>query len=228
MSLWTYTSHIKDQGTRLKQQQKQSGVYPKRAHCFVSVTCCEMDTCGQPSSAAQRRLRSWWRHEQQSIAAALATCTHHSAQRKKTARAGAEVRVAADGEVPEAPLPQPELFSLYEEEPALAEPPGPQERVQRHTVEQMADSAPSVQIIDASVPQMVDQLVKILKNDVEQVINVPKIILLDYTPQRAVPRVPQLAQQLVEVPMVQSAIVARVRDASGQAWLESVGARGVS
>ena len=39
-----------------------------------------MDTCEQPvSGAAQRRkprrLRSWWRHEQQSIAAALATCT---------------------------------------------------------------------------------------------------------------------------------------------------------
>ena len=29
----------------------------------------------------QRRLRSWWRHEQQSIAAGLATALHHSVQR---------------------------------------------------------------------------------------------------------------------------------------------------
>ena len=36
----------------------------------------------------QRRLRSWWRYEQQSIAPALATCQHHGAQRPKTATAG--------------------------------------------------------------------------------------------------------------------------------------------
>ena len=52
-----------------------------------------MDLSGQPMSATQRRkqrrLRSWWRHEQQSIAAALATFTHHSAlQGQKKARAG--------------------------------------------------------------------------------------------------------------------------------------------
>ena len=39
---------------------------------------------GQPMSAAQRRkgrrLRSWWRHEQQSIAMALAEGVHHSAE----------------------------------------------------------------------------------------------------------------------------------------------------
>ena len=28
----------------------------------------------------ERRLRSWWRHEQRSVAAALATVTHHSSQ----------------------------------------------------------------------------------------------------------------------------------------------------
>ena len=41
----------------------------------------------------RRRLRSWWQHEQQSIAAALATYSHHSAQRQKTARAGEWGRV---------------------------------------------------------------------------------------------------------------------------------------
>ena len=60
---------------------------PKRAHCFVCVTCCEMDTSGQPSSvllsddcargddtSSSRSMRPWSRL--------------HSAQRPKTARAG--------------------------------------------------------------------------------------------------------------------------------------------
>ena len=35
----------------------------------------------------QRRLRSWWRHEQQSIAAVLATVSHHSYSKVCTANA---------------------------------------------------------------------------------------------------------------------------------------------
>ena len=68
------------------------------------------------------------------------------------------------------PPPQPELFSLYEEEagggrqPAsLAEPPGPQERVPRRTVEQIDDSVPVVPLLHTFVPQMVDQLVDVLR-----------------------------------------------------------------
>ena len=45
----------------------------------------------------------------------------------------------------------------------LGEPPGPQERVQRHTVEQHADFAAMVQILDVPVAQIVDQLVDVLK-----------------------------------------------------------------
>ena len=46
------------------------------------------------------------------------------------------------------PPPQPVLFSLFKEEPgggrlaSLAEPPGPQERIQRRTVEQPAELLP--------------------------------------------------------------------------------------
>ena len=67
---------------------------------------------------------------------------------------------------------QPVLFSLYEEEPggrrpaSLAEPPRPQERVQRHTVEHITDLvrvAPMVQILDAPVPQTVDKLHDVLQ-----------------------------------------------------------------
>ena len=40
----------------------------------------------------------------------------------------------------------------------VALPPGPQGRIQQHTVEQFGDFAPMVQILDAPVPQSVDQL----------------------------------------------------------------------
>ena len=56
------------------------------------------------------------------------------------------------------------------------------ERVQRHTVEQLGELAPMVQILDAPVPQMVDQPMDVLTRfDIpvsEQVIEVPKISCL--------------------------------------------------
>ena len=63
----------------------------------------------------QRRLRSWWRHEQQSIAAALATFAHHSAPRgQKTARAGGGPRVEVHGGVPGDAPPQAAGAVYYE------------------------------------------------------------------------------------------------------------------
>ena len=103
------------------------------------------------------------------------------------------------------------FFSLFDEEDAvwgtrptgLVEPRGPQERIQQHTAEQLADLAPMVQILDVPMPQMVDQLVDVLKlfdNSVpEQVIAVPKISH-NTIPQRTVLFEPQLPEQLVEVP----------------------------
>ena len=72
---------------------------------------------------------------------------------------------------------------------SLAEPQGPQERVQRHTVEQLAEVASIVQILDDPVPQTVVQLdvLKIIDTPVpEQVIEVPKIFSQDRVPQRVV------------------------------------------
>ena len=86
---------------------------------------------------------------------------------------------------------------------------GPQERVQRHTVdqyldavsptfgvlqrtvEQLVDSVPVVPLLDTPVPQMVDRLVDVLKiidttSSVEQVIKVPMITFQDGS--RAAPR----------------------------------------
>ena len=133
------------------------------------------------------------------------------------ARAGVWVRDALHGQVPEAPTPQepgtrfhdlddvsvPELGgSRLDRLPAVS---GPQERVQRHTVEQMADGAPVLPMLEAPVPLMVEQLVEVLKildnslPDVEQVIEVPKIFS-DVIPSRSSVSEPQLAEQLVEVP----------------------------
>ena len=107
------------------------------------------------------------------------------------------------------------FFELFDEDTAglrpgvLAEP-RPQERVQRHTMEHIVDfvcCAPMVQILDAPVPQTLEQLPDVLQffgtllTDSEQVIEVPKILLED-VPVRAVLRDPQLAEQLVEVPTI--------------------------
>ena len=45
----------------------------------------------------------------------------------------------------------------------LVDPRGPQARIQQHTVEQFGDPAPFVQILDAPVPQTVDQLADVLE-----------------------------------------------------------------
>ena len=137
------------------------------------------------------------------------------------ARAGEGVRGEVHGQVPGAPPPQEagtQYFAMdVDEVPAacgsrpdrLAPVSGPQERVQRHFVEHPVDPVRGVPILDAPVPQMVDQLVDVLKIIerslpvvAEQVIEVPKIILQDRIPQRTALRWPQLVEQLVEVPTV--------------------------
>ena len=135
-------------------------------------------------------------------------------------RRGYELKYTAKFRKPPPSLPPPELFSLYDEEPGgrrppcLGEPPRSQERVQRYTVAQLADVAPMVQILDVPVPLMVDQLVDVFKHiDIsvpEEVIEVHKI------PCPSLPlRAAQMAEQLVEVPVLESVILARGRDARG-------------
>ena len=185
-----------------------------------------MDPSWQPVLSAaqrrkQRRLRSWWRHEQQSIAAALATFTHHSALRgQKTARAGEEESetkyTAKFRTTPPPHAAGTEYYELSDDDvvpargsrpPCLGEPRGPQERDQLRTVEQIAVFAPMVQILDAPVPQFVEQLPDVLRffdrfaPVPEQVIAVPKIFI-ESVPPRAFLRATQLAEQLVEVPTI--------------------------
>ena len=159
----------------------------------------------------QRRLRSWWRHEQQSIAMALAAAQHHSAPKsagpvshnvprnQNTAREETEFyAMSEDSDVVGGGRP-PSLVEVR-----------PQERVQPHTMEHIVDfvsCAPLVQTLDATVPQTVEQLQDVLQffdrlsTVPEPAIEVPKIFTED-VPMRSVLRATQLAEQLVEVPTI--------------------------
>ena len=138
------------------------------------------------------------------------------------ARAWGWVRDEVHGQVPEESTSQAagtEYFSLDVEDvpaaglrPGVLAEPRPQERVPRHTVEPIVDLvrvAPMVQIIDAPVPLMVEQLPDItrffdtLLPVPEQVIEVPKILPDDVLVGTAV-RDTQLVEQLVEVPTLVS------------------------
>ena len=85
----------------------------------------------------------------------------------------------------------------------------PSVRAQRHVVEQLADIAPMVQILDSPVPQTSVQLLEVFRlldthMPDEQAIAVPKITKHLIQPRLADcdQRYPQLAEQLVEVPTV--------------------------
>ena len=137
-----------------------------------------MDTGGQPVTGGaqrhkQRRLRSWWRHEQ-SIAAALATITRCTTRRSSG-------RILLSRRQSQCTLLM--CLPLVGSRPDwLISASCPQERVLRRTVEQLVDYVPVFPLLDAPVPQMVDQSVDVLKIFdtlllvlAEQVIEVPKI-----------------------------------------------------
>ena len=174
----------------------------------------------------QRRLRLWWRHEQQSVAMALSAAAHHSYDKVAAGAKYDGLRAQTTDRAGEAACRAPRrqrtraageavIFELLDEDTARLRPgvlaePRPQERVQRHTMEHIVDyvcSAPTVQILDALVPQTVEQLQDVLQffdrlsTVPEPVIEVPKIINED-VPMRAVLRATQLAEQLVEVPTI--------------------------
>ena len=169
-------------------------------------------------------MRSWFRHEQQSIRMALAAVLHHSYDRVHTeyvaprsqntatlARGGGgSYDMKFSAKFRKTP-PLQAFFQLYDEEdaeredrPAALLEPRPQGSVQWHIALHIVDILPYVQILDVPVPQMGGQLVEFMQHlDTsildEQVIAVPKIFL-DRIPQRSALRRTQKAEQLVEVP----------------------------
>ena len=101
------------------------------------------------------------------------------------------------------------LFDLFDEDTEGARPDRlagvrPQERDQRHTVEQIVDTVLSFPSLDVLVPQMENQLVDVCRQlDVhipEQVIEVPKISSPSRPCRRRVRFSEQTTEQLVEVP----------------------------
>ena len=170
---------------------------------------------GSARRRRERRLRSFLRHERMTVRMELAAALHHSRDvgpgKNDGLRAQKTVNSREDAV----------FFELFDEDTTgvrptgLVEPPGPQERVPRHTVEQMADVSPMVLILDAPLPQMEDQVADNLnlEHDVldvarlmdrpisEQVIEVPKFIIDDIPTRTSVPE-PQIAEQLVEVPTI--------------------------
>ena len=138
------------------------------------------------------------RKKQMAIQMVLASVQHHShgvLRNQRTAtRTGGEARDVVHGQVPEVA--------------------GWQSRGSRHTVDQIVDAVPATCCGTSfracacyPVPQMVDQLPDIeqffraLSPDPEQFIEVPKILPFDVY-RRAAVRVPQLAEQLLEVPTI--------------------------
>ena len=102
----------------------------------------------------------------------------------------------------------------------------PSERAQRHFMEDLGELAPSVQLLDLPVPQMVenvtDTLLRILDFPIaEQVIDVPKIFCSPCPSRSRVPE-PQLADQLVEVPTVLTPRASHYRSRSGSSTLQSL------
>ena len=78
--------------TRLRNNNNRRLTRTGGLFVLTSLSCpCGRLMADRDSGAAQRRrqrrLRSWWRHEQQSIAAVLATVTHHSHSKVGTVNA---------------------------------------------------------------------------------------------------------------------------------------------
>ena len=166
----------------------------------VSSGCAmEYERAGAATRRRERRLRSWWRHERMTVAMELAVATHHSSP--KGGWPGAthdalrgQTKASSGGRRPGV-LKEPE-------------PPNVVERVLRHTVDQFVVAVPLVPVLDVPVPQMVDTVLDFFRAldrpVVEQVIAVPKIST-DRVSQRLVERrLPQMVEQLVEVPTVVS------------------------
>ena len=181
-------------------------------------------TAGAALRRRERRLRMHWRHEQLSLQMLLATFQHHSSRGQTTARSGEGFEVKYTAKFPEHTLPRAASTpAVGGSRPDRLYEVRPQERVLRRTVEQNVGVF-TFPVLDAPVPQMVDQLVDVLKifdrGLTEQVVEVPKVSLQDVVPHRAAPRAPQLRNSWGTCPCQ-----SRSSWHAARAHLASIGAR---
>ena len=109
----------------------------------MSMAACN-DASGSTSSArrrGERRLRAYLRYARMSVAMALAECQHHSAQRRKKARAREEEREVAVGAA------------------------GPSDGGSTARRGASCGPCPVVQVLDVPVPQKGEELADILLNE---------------------------------------------------------------
>ena len=168
----------------------------------------------------ERRLRQFLRHERLSVAMAPVREEAPHLEGSEEGQ-GREVGTRSTTRRSSGPThSQPELFQFLRKSPAV---PGHPVWVSRgHTVEQLADVVPMVQILDIPVPQVVGQSMDVAKHiDIgvaERVIEVPKISCPP-CPLRA-SLVTTQKEQLVEAPIAESLVLACGRDAAGVTWCQ--------
>ena len=169
-------------------------------------------------------------------AVALAEFTHHSSRGQRMARAGRWVRDEVHSEFRRHPPPKSPARSTFSSttiacrssRPGRLSDVRPRERLPRRIVEQIVDSAPVLPLLHVPVPQTVDSVGEVLKildklvPDVEQVIEVPKIHQ-HTVPQRSSLQEPQMAEQLVAVPVVEFTVFRRLEGVLGIAFVRVAG-----
>ena len=123
------------------------------------------------SGAAQRRklrrLRAALRHEQQSIAMALASALHHSADKTTRAQHNAPREQRNAGTEYYKLSDEDEVLARGSRPPCLGEPRGPQDQDQQRTVEQTADYAPWYRfwMVDVTLPACCISKVVVMKSE---------------------------------------------------------------
>ena len=179
--------------TRLRQVGDRFVV--RVLHLFMAESS-ERPSGGVARRRRERRMRSWFRHEQQSIRTAMATVLHHSydrvhteygAPRSQTTATRTRERRESNGTKYTAKIrktpPSQAFFQLYDEEGAeRGMRPGsvldlvPQGRVQQRTVEHRIGACPFVQILDAPVPLMGDQVLELLQKIVSSLVEPVQVL----------------------------------------------------
>ena len=174
----------------------------------VGLLMAERDV-GSARRRRERRLRSWLPHERMTVRMELAAALHHSSFRG----AGPETYDAPRSQMTANSREDSVYFDLYDEYTEGARPDRlvgvrPQERDQRHTVEQIVDTVLFAPSLDVPVPQMDNQLVEVcrlfdVRHSRGRAIEVPKISSTPRPPRRRRVRfAEQTAEQLVEVPTI--------------------------